>query len=254
MGLGLCFYFFAFSPIGVQVRIAISTERNPHLVASFPDDTACQLQTIILDDQVEAFCKRKDVHRLRKLDRCASSRNVAHRAWIFVAAVLSDGSLIYSIARGDPSFDHDEINLAQCRGGCPSGGKYSIPWGAERRRATARRSLRCVTRGIRLVEVLLIGRYSGSLRPEITYGRRLRRGGGDRSKRGSIVTEQIDVALQLGRGIDRCSDGGVLMALKDGLRLPLRCGVASNAPAYRQSAPIGSANLLRPPRRRFRKS
>jgi hypothetical protein len=35
----------------------ISTERHSHPVISFPDDAACELQTVILDDQVEVFCK-----------------------------------------------------------------------------------------------------------------------------------------------------------------------------------------------------
>jgi len=95
-----------------------STERDTHPVISFPDDAACELQTIILDDQVEVFCKGEDADRIGKLDRSASCRDVAHDARIFVAAVLRDCSLIDAMARGDPGFDHDEMNSKQWRRGC----------------------------------------------------------------------------------------------------------------------------------------
>ena len=95
-----------------------STERHSHPVISFPDDTACKLQTVALDDQVEVFCKGEDVDRIGKLDRCAGCRNVAHDARIFVTDVLSDSSLINAMARGDPGFDHDEMNSKQWRRGC----------------------------------------------------------------------------------------------------------------------------------------
>jgi hypothetical protein len=95
-----------------------STECDSHPVISFPDDAACKLQTIILDDQVEVFCKGENVDRIGKLDRCAGCRDVAHDAGIFVAAVLSDSSLIDSMARGDPGFDHDEMSSKQRRLGC----------------------------------------------------------------------------------------------------------------------------------------
>jgi len=83
-------------------------EANSEPVVSFPDDPACQLQTIILHDQVEALCERQSIDRVGKLDGRADSGNVAHRAWIFVAAVFGDGSLIYPVARGDPGFNHGE--------------------------------------------------------------------------------------------------------------------------------------------------
>jgi hypothetical protein len=45
----------AFDVLALEGRS--STERHSHPEISFPDDAACELQTIILDDQVEAICK-----------------------------------------------------------------------------------------------------------------------------------------------------------------------------------------------------
>ncbi len=95
-----------FRPILIDAALYLF-ECNPHLESSVPDDTTRQLQTILLDNQVEKFFEGKDSHQIRKLDRGSRCRNIAHYAWIFVAAVLSDGSFVHSEAWGNSSFHHE---------------------------------------------------------------------------------------------------------------------------------------------------
>ena len=75
-------------------------EGNAHPVVSLPDDVTRQFKPVIRHNQIERVCDRNDLSRVGKLDRRAGGRKVAHRARVYVTAVLSDGSLINFVTWG----------------------------------------------------------------------------------------------------------------------------------------------------------
>jgi len=90
-------------------------ERNPHAIIPLPDDTARKLQSIIGQDQREGPLDGDRADGLRELDRRAGRGQVAHRARIFVAAVLRKSRLLNLVPRGNPGFGHVNLPGAMLR-------------------------------------------------------------------------------------------------------------------------------------------
>lgn len=62
-------------------------------------------QSLIWYDQRERRCNRSEI-AVGKLERRTRRGEVAHEAWVFVAAVLSEGWFVYPVTRSDPGVDH----------------------------------------------------------------------------------------------------------------------------------------------------
>jgi hypothetical protein len=88
-------------------------ESNTYSIISLPNDMAWKPQSFIWYDQCERRCNRSKI-AVRKLERRTRRGEVAHEAWVFVAAILGDCWLIHSMARGNPSVDHAEVRSLHC--------------------------------------------------------------------------------------------------------------------------------------------
>lgn len=81
-------------------------ELNSHAIASLPDDTAGQLQSVIRNDQGEGPFYWNGVDGVGKLDRRTCEGEIPDFARVFVAAVLRNGWLVNLVSRSNPGFDH----------------------------------------------------------------------------------------------------------------------------------------------------
>jgi hypothetical protein len=79
-----------------------SVELNSNAIASLPDDTAGQLQSVIRDDQGEGPFDWNVVDGVGKLDRRTCEGEIADYARVFVTAVLRHGWLVNLVSRSNP--------------------------------------------------------------------------------------------------------------------------------------------------------
>jgi hypothetical protein len=89
-------------------HIVLIFEPHPDAVLASPYNAAWKPQPVFRDDQREFV---GDAEKVGKLQCCAGAGNVAHNAWILVAAIVHLGGLHNFDPWRNPSFNHRYIPI-----------------------------------------------------------------------------------------------------------------------------------------------